>query len=91
MNEPSEVDMHRARMRILDSQDAYWEAIAAHHSRVAQVACDMRKIIELKRLSDEQTGANAALDMMARKIEQSFAEAFGVTLQAAVQKAESNG
>lgn len=82
MNQPNEFEMYRARMLIRESRDAYLDAIAKHHSRVASIACDMRKITESKRFSQNPESANEALCMMATQIERSFAEAFGVKLSA---------
>ena len=89
MNQPSELSMLRTRLILSESRGAYLEAIASHHSRVAQIACDMRKIIELQRYSENPTAIDGALNRMAQEIERSFADAFGVEL-ASAQKAETS-
>ena len=87
VNEPTELEMAQTRHRLQEFPEAYLEAIASHHSRVAQVALDMRKAIEASRYSSAPPIDH--MEQMARIVENSFARSFGVKLRAAPM-AESN-
>ena len=79
MDQPNDFEMYQARMLIRESRLAYFEAMASHHSRVAQLACDMRKFIEAFRISGTEEDEKF-LEYMATHIERSFATAFGFEL-----------
>ena len=80
MNKPSEIDMAYTREVIACSQTAYFDAMATHHARVAQVAIDMQRLAMYS--TDPMTPETAAcMAQMAAVIEMSFAHAFGVSLR----------
>ena len=87
MNEPTEIDMAETRLRISSSPTYYLEAVANHHSRVARLAIDMRKMVDASQFSSEPPIDH--MEQMARIIENSFARAFGVKLRA-VPMSETN-
>jgi hypothetical protein len=82
MNEPTELEMARTRKRLREFPNDYLEAVAAHHSRVARLAVDMQRVAKLSKYASVYPQEN--LEKLAELIDQSFAEAFGVRLSAAV-------
>lgn len=69
-------------------------AISVHHSRVAQIACDMRRLlnctIEAQEMDLDVSASIEALEWMASQIEMSFHEAFGFRLGARPERDGKN-
>ena len=81
MLEPTAQEMEQARLFLLSNPYAYLAAVAAHHSRVAQIAIDLRKAVDNAQFSSVPIDY---MEVLAKEIEKSFATAFGVNLRSVV-------
>jgi hypothetical protein len=84
MDDPTDLEMATTREMLRRNPRLYLEAVATHHSRVARIAVDMRKVMDTWEFSADHSAPVNFAELMLKAIEQSFAHEFGFKLRSPI-------